>query len=294
MTEKSLPGAAPPEPAQREAGVGARANGRWRFWVVTLATGLAVAVTASLGQWQLGRAAQKNSLAEQRDAREALPALAHDDVAALVPALLAAGTTEEAVVRWHDRSATLRGQWVPDATVFLENRTMAGRVGFLVVTPLRLETAAGSDSANDVVGAGGAGGVLLVQRGWVPRSFEDRTALPEVPTPEYPIEVSGRLAPPPSKLYEFEAGPAGQIRQNIHLAAFAQEWSLPLLPLTLQQGAPQVSASGTPDDLLRDWPRVGHDVHKHYGYALQWFGLCALLVILYVWFQLIAPGRRQR
>ena len=34
------------------------------------------------------------------------------------------------------------------------------------------------------------------------------------------------------------------------------------------------------------------DVHKHYGYAFQWFALCALIVGLYVWFQLIRPRRR--
>jgi surfeit locus 1 family protein len=33
-------------------------------------------------------------------------------------------------------------------------------------------------------------------------------------------------------------------------------------------------------------------VHKHYGYAFQWFSLSLLTVGLYVWFQLIQPRRR--
>jgi surfeit locus 1 family protein len=34
-------------------------------------------------------------------------------------------------------------------------------------------------------------------------------------------------------------------------------------------------------------------VHKHYGYAFQWFALSALTCGLYAWFQLIRPRRRQ-
>jgi surfeit locus 1 family protein len=45
--------------------------------------------------------------------------------------------------------------------------------------------------------------------------------------------------------------------------------------------------------LLRQWPTSFPDVHKHYGYAFQWFGLTALVVVLYVWFQIIAPRRRR-
>lgn len=231
---------------------------------------MAVVLTASLGQWQLGRADQKNQLAAQRDAREAMPVLDHR---AFLAALNA--DTPDAL---HDRRVELQGRWLAEHTVFLENRTMAGRVGFLVVTPLQLD---------------GTPDVLLVQRGWVPRSFEDRTALPPVATPPEQVRLAGRLAPPPSKLYEFDGGAQGQIRQNIDLAVVREEWSLPLLPLTLQQASAADSEEPVSDGLLRDWPRVGHDVHKHYGYALQWFGLCALLIILYVWFQFIAPGRRR-
>ena len=43
----------------------------------------------------------------------------------------------------------------------------------------------------------------------------------------------------------------------------------------------------------RDWPRPALDVHKHYGYAFQWFALAALIAGLYVWFQLIRPRLRR-
>ncbi len=238
---------------------------RQGFWWITLAALLAMGVTAALGTWQLGRASQKEALQSQRVEREGLPAVGWE---ALQDAAQA-----DALEGLHDRPVRLRGVWLAEATVFLENRTMQGRPGFFVVTPLRL-----SDP----------GPAVLVQRGWVPRRFDDRSALPEIDTPLGWVEVAGRLAPPPSKFYAFEGEETGAIRQNIDLDAFAAEWSLPLLQASVQQTA----AADAADGMLRDWPRVGYDVHKHYGYAFQWFGLCTLIAFLYVWFQFIAPRRR--
>jgi len=39
---------------------------------------------------------------------------------------------------------------------------------------------------------------------------------------------------------------------------------------------------------------VGTGVDKHYGYAFQWFGLCGLMALLYVWFQIVRRFIRPR
>ena len=96
-----------------------------RFWLILLAAVAAMAVTASLGRWQLSRAAQKLALQAAIDERQALPPLAPGE-------LLQGGDTLH-------RRVVLRGQWLPEATVFLDNRQMQGRPGFFVFTPLRLE-----------------------------------------------------------------------------------------------------------------------------------------------------------
>ena len=54
------------------------------------------------------------------------------------------------------------------------------------------------------------------------------------------------------------------------------------------------AGAASADGLLRQWPEPASDVHKHYGYAFQWFGLSALVIVLYVWFQIIRPRRRAR
>ena len=231
-----------------------------RQWWVTVVTVVVVVTGIALGRWQLSRADQKNQL-EAAIARQSE-----------LPTLDASGLQAPAASLWH-RRAQLRGEWVAEHTYFLDNRPMNGRAGFIVLTPLRL--------------SGGAG-VLLVQRGWAPRDFVDRTRVPTVPTPPGEVDITVRLAPPPSQLYDWSTEESGSIRQNIDLAKLGQEMRLPLLPVSGLQLA------DTADGLQRQWPQPASGVHKHYGYAFQWFGLSALFTFLYVWFQIIAPRRRGR
>lgn len=235
---------------------------RSRFWIVSAATVLTMAVTASLGLWQLDRAAQKLALQAQINDRSGLAAWGNAE-------LLQAPDPTTGVYR----PVNLVGAWVPDASVFLDNRQMNARVGFFLVSPLRLE---GSDR------------VVLVQRGWVARDFSDRARVPSVTTPAGTVRVAGRLAPPPGKLFELGEAGLGPIRQNIDLAAFQRETGLPLLDVSVQQ------SGDAADGLLREWPQVALDVGKHHGYAFQWFALCALAGILYVWFQILSPRRKRR
>jgi surfeit locus 1 family protein len=234
-----------------------------RFWIVTLATTVTMGVTASLGLWQIGRAQQKLELQARIDTASQAVRWSEADV-------LSAADLAQA----HYRPVQLQGKWIAEASVYLDNRQMNGRPGFYLVTPLQLQ---GSHLA------------VLVQRGWAPRDFNDRSRLPDIATPAGQIVVEGRLAPPPGQLYQLGEAGQGPIRQNIDLPAFARETGLPLLPgVSVQQTA------GAPDGLQRDWPVVSLGVDKHRGYAAQWFGLCALAGILYVWFQLIAPRRKRR
>jgi surfeit locus 1 family protein len=232
-----------------------------RTVAVFAAAVLGAALTANLGAWQLRRAAQKVALQTALDARARLPALSQSELA----------SADAQAQSQHYRAVHLRGHWLPEHSVFLENRQMQGRVGFYLVTPLQLV-----DQPQAV----------LVQRGWVPRDQRDRTLLPTIPTPPGTVDVDGHIAPPPARLYEFSAVASGVIRQNLELSSFGSETGLPLAPMSVQQDN---SASTAGDGLLRQWPRPAVDIQMHYGYAFQWFALCALIAGLYVWFQLIRP-----
>lgn len=231
-----------------------------RFWIVTAAALLGVATTAALGRWQLGRAGEKEALQARIDERAQLPVL---DARSL------SGKPDGEALLYRRAEAT--GEWIAERTVFLDNRPMNERAGFYVVTPLRLQD----------------GGVLLVQRGWVPRDFQDRTRVPRIDTPSGVVKVAGLVVPPPSKLYELGGAESGPIRQNLDLAQFRIETGLALAPVSLRQGGEQA------DGLARNWPKVSTGVEKHYGYAFQWFGLSALIAVLYVWFQIVRRFKRR-
>lgn len=231
---------------------------------VLVAALVLMAITARAGWWQLDRAAQKLALQSSIEGRAGLPPLS--------AAELAVGA-REAEAQWH-RPAAVQGEWMGEhTTVFLDNRQMGGRPGFFVLSALRL---AGGDA-------------VLVQRGWVPRDAQDRSRLPSVPLPAGTVLIQARVAPWPSRLVELGEQPAGRIRQNLDAAAYAGDIGVRLRPLSLVQTA----AEAGPDGLQRQWPKPAIDIHKHYGYAAQWFTFCAMIAGLYVWFQLLRPRLRR-
>ena len=238
----------------------------WQRILVLVAALLGVAVTVSLGLWQLGRGAEKMALQQAKDQQSALAPL---DGRTL-------GGSADSVANRQGliyRKMVMKGHWQAEHTVYLENRQMHGRPGFFVMTPFKVAE---------------TGTLVLVQRGWAPRSFTDRAALPEIETPGGEVQVVGHLAPWPSRLYDFGGVEEGPIRQNLDLALFRQQTGLSLLEVSVLQQGP------ASEGLLRDWPVVASGVEKHHGYAFQWFGLSALIALLYVWFQIVQPRRKKR
>lgn len=249
-------------------------------WIIALAALVTAAVTARLGVWQLDRAAQKESVQAAIEARALMPEVAVADLA----------TDPGQATAQHHRVARLQGRWMSEHTVFLDNRPMGGRAGFHVLTPLRLED----------------GSAVVVQRGWQPRDLRDRTLTQPVPGESSDtVLVRGRLAPPPSRLMEFDAADQGVVRQNLDMGLYAAQTGVRLRPVTLVQLEQALvcapGASATPDcsvpledGLRREWAVVAGTADKNRGYAAQWFALSALVLGLYVWFQLIVPWRQRR
>ena len=170
---------------------------------------LAAAGTARLGLWQLDRATTKNRMQADLQAQRALPALS----AAALPADSASASAQA------QRAVQLVGQWLPESTVYLDNRPMAGATGFYAVTPLRLDD----------------GSVVLVQRGWLARDAQDRSRIQAPPAPSGKVQVQGRLVPALPRLYELGGAGTGPIRQNLDIDSYARETALPLRPFAVLQ-----------------------------------------------------------
>jgi surfeit locus 1 family protein len=224
--------------------------------VVTTVVSLALFLLGlSLGQWQLGRAAQKEAMAAQRQTAQALTAVANEG------ALL-----DLAQANRMYRSVVLTGRWLPEHAHYLDNRSMDGRVGFILAAPFKLEP---------------QGQVVLVQHGWQPRNFVNRLDVPPIRLPQGVVEITARLSPWPSQHFEMGGADAGLIRQNLHASDFGA------IAGFVPQAVSFQTTSAAEDGLLRKWPMPGSGSDTNYGYAFQWFTLSGLVALYYVWFQIV-------
>ncbi len=232
----------------------------WRFRpgvLMTAATIAFCALTVSLGLWQTRRGFEKEALQARIERLGA-------DRPLVLPARPIA-PDEYAL-----RRVVARGVYKDGFTILLDNRVHRGRAGFHVLAPLRI--------------AGGSVHVL-VNRGWI-AAGRTRAELPEVATPAGEQTVEGLATVPAGRVYELAADTvAGPVWQNLVLDRYRAWSKLELQPIVIQQ------TNDAGDGLVREWDRPDAGVDRHRGYALQWFSLAALAVVLYVVLNLERPAR---
>jgi surfeit locus 1 family protein len=223
-------------------------DGEWRFrprWVLFLVLLLPAVVCASLGVWQLDRAAQKRALAAELSARAALPPLEIGDA-----------RVDADAIRY--RAVIARGQLEASGQIFIEGRRHAGKTGYYVVTPLRI---AGSERR------------LLVNRGWV--------ATMDAAVPDGEVTVTGMAdVPSPPALALHAGADAGKA-----WGARWPYLTLPLYAATVTHALQTIVVLQDPADLhgfVREWPRELPKEGMHLGYALQWFAFAVIALAVFV------------
>ncbi|MGH8809005.1 MAG: SURF1 family protein [Noviherbaspirillum sp.] len=225
---------------------------KFRFrWIPFIAAIVAAAIGIALGQWQTRRAVEKETIEAKLSARSAT-------------APLVLGSAVPATDDVEYRRVRVKGAFVPDWTLYLDNRPYKGSAGFYVLTPMRID---------------GSGMHVIVARGWAKRDPADRTKLPPIAAPEGMIEIEGlarRNAGQVLQLGNAEPLRPKSIVQNLELAALAQASGLAMQPFIIEQ------LSDTRDGLVRDWPRPSTGAEKHRGYAFQWYALAALAIAFFV------------
>lgn len=228
---------------------------------MTLLASVAIGLFVFLGVWQLQRAGQKTVLYEN---------FATGDSRVLTRAPTKLGDSRYATV-------SVRGNYVSDRQVLIDNMTLAGRVGYQVLTPLRIA---------------GDSRWLVVNRGWVPAPAS-RGELPSVAIPAGERIVTGkmdRLPQPGLRLAATVAGAELVWPRVMLFPAFedlAKAWEMPVYDYQLLLN-PEDN-----DGFARAWaPRVMGPA-KHRAYAAQWFGFALLAAVLVVVLN-ITKGRNNR
>lgn len=226
-----------------------------------LLTGAAVVAFAGLGQWQLGRGLQKQALLESLQDRAAVP----DIVSALhVPPQ-----------GLEVRRAVAQGEYLSDRQLLLDAQSNQHRPGYRVWTPLLLP-----DGVT----------VLLVDRGWIAqdRSGFDGTA------PTGPVSLTGawRSLPRPGMRLE------GTVNCPPGKTTAADFPAVVLYPTTDELeclldrpviGGLLLLDPEIPGGFVREWADLGFPPSRHYGYAVQWFGLAVAALVIFV-----AVNRKRR
>ena len=116
---------------------------------------------------------------------------------------------------------------------------------------------------------------VLVNRGWAPAGAT-RDLLPEIRTPAGELAVSGVRLQRFAQAYAPEgARPEGKVWQNVTREQFSAWSGFALEPYVIEQH------SAADDGLVRDWPPAEIGAEKNEAYALQWYALAALSVILF-------------
>lgn len=221
------------------------------IWPRTIFACALMALLASLGSWQLDRAAQKRAL------RAAF------EVQVNAPPLDLALHKVEPVTNHAWRGVTAVGRYEAPV-LLLDNRVRDGRIGYEVLTPFRLED----------------GTRILVDRGWLLAGAR-RTELPTIPVPAEVTALRGRLAPAPSTglvmgdAAEPEAlGPDFWRLQHIDFTVLDRHFAPGFLPMLVYLDAAE------PGGYDRNWTLPAPDDGKHTAYAVQWFAMAGAVAIL--------------
>ena len=203
----------------------------------------------SLGFWQLGRGAEKREMLSQyAERRAAEPVSPAQILYSEQPA-------------W--RRVRIQGRFDPEHSVLLDNAIRDGMAGVELLQPF-LDHASGL--------------WLLVNRGWLP--WPDRRVSPTFSTPGQPLELNAWIYEKPGKTFR--------------LRADAPALSWPRLVTSIEPEALwlELGREGYPHALRLepgpaanrvDWPVVAMAPEKHVAYAVQWFALAAVLLVLYAY-----------
>jgi cytochrome oxidase assembly protein ShyY1 len=229
---------------------------RFRFRTIPfLATLALVTLGILLGNWQVRRAAEKTALQARLAQRTALP-----------PLVLDGRPVDPAAVEY--RRVIVTGEFIPNWPVFLDNRPLEGRTGFVLLMPFRI---AGSNET------------VLVARGWLPRDPAAHDRVPQVATPADRTTIEGIAVLHPARVMELGTAPPPRpnaIVQNLDPAGFARASGLSVLPVLVEQTGADTGAPAA--DLVRKWPAPAVDVDRNKGYAFQWYALAAMAFLFFV------------
>lgn len=221
--------------------------------IPTLTALLVLVILINLGFWQLRRADEKSYLQSRFETRSQVQTM-HLEAILSTPGDI------------NDYPLRLSGYFDNRYNLLLDNQVHQRQAGYHLLTlffPSNTKQA------------------LWVNRGWL-ATGRDRSILPPISAVKGPQSLQGRVYTPPEKVFLLKKDDFSQVSwplrvQSVDLNALGDVLGVQLLPFTLRLN-PESKNSGLP----RAWHHNPMGADKHKAYALQWFAMGLVLVLIYI------------
>lgn len=232
-------------------------------WLGGLALAVAAcAVMVLLGNWQLSRYHERSAINARIDAAEVAAPVSVTSVLQRPTAASAAGPGPGEARAWTKVTAT--GRYDSTNEILARGRTVAGRVGFEIVTPLVLDD----------------GTALLVDRGWVPPGEGGAVAIPSIPpAPTGQVTVVGRVHLSESRPSALDRREGLIGTRRVAVPTLARQLPYPVY------GAYVLLTEQTPaaDPLFVQIDIDRENAWLNGGYAVQWWIFAVMALVGYGW-----------
>ncbi|CDZ77514.1 hypothetical protein BN59_01797 [Legionella massiliensis] len=217
----------------------------WRMTILAL---LAILFFTRLGFWQLERAEEKKQM-----------------LAAQASLAKQAPLSWEATLPLPKQYQPVRvsGQYL-DEILLLDNQHYQHQFGYHVLSPLLLSS----------------GQILLIDRGWVAGDIR-RQNFPAINTPKDLVTLTGSAYYPSDKNWVLgqvmeEKTAKMAIIERVDSKLISQFLHKSVYPFIIRL------ENGGGQNFVREWPVVAMPPERHYAYAMQWFAIASVVLILFI------------
>jgi surfeit locus 1 family protein len=216
-------------------------------WRMTILACLAILFFSRLGFWQLERAYEKQQMMTNQASLAKLAPLAWQPASPL--------PKQYQLIR-------VSGHYL-EQNLLLDNQHHQHQFGYHVLTPFLLDS----------------GKVLLIDRGWVAADIR-RQVLPEIAKP-LDSDLEGTVYYPSEKTWVLgqvleKKGAKIAIVERIDAKIIGQFLHKSVYPFIIRLN------KDSSQSYVHEWPVVAMSPERHYGYALQWFAIASVLLILFI------------
>ncbi len=235
---------------------------RFSFSIIPVVTVFLVFVgLIGLGVWQLARADEKRDIeASVRLVEQKVPFKLNN----------AKHSEPKTLLAEIYRSATALGRYDSKHQFLYDNRTHKGRPGYHVLSPFLMQTTQSLQDKNIAV---------LVNRGWIP--FDGRRDnIQDITVEESGTVLKGVIKNPSQSIVlsdvEKLSNVYPQTIQRINLDSMGEKLGYIFLPIVIELD------KSTSNGFVREWQPFYGSISKHTAYAVQWFSMAAVLLILFL------------